>query len=75
MRTPVTSRRLLSRATPLKRFWDPTLVFTGTSTYVFRPSSGKIYRHIDTWDSVSNQEFFSLEAFMDFFKQLLVFYR
>lgn len=61
-------------ALPTARFWKPTIVFTGTSTYVFNPASGKIYKHIDTWDSIKNQEFFSIEAFIDFFKQLLSFY-
>ncbi|PNW83042.1 hypothetical protein CHLRE_06g304400v5 [Chlamydomonas reinhardtii] len=59
---------------PTKKYWNPTITFTGTSTYVFNPNSGKIFRHIDTWDSISNQEFFSVEGFVDFFKQLLSFY-
>ncbi len=59
----------------LSKWWDPCLIFTGTSTYGFNQGSGKINRHIDTWDSVDNQEFFSVEAFADFWKQLLQFYR
>ncbi|EFJ51522.1 hypothetical protein VOLCADRAFT_57138 [Volvox carteri f. nagariensis] len=59
---------------PTRTYWNPTITFTGTSTYVFNPLSGKIFRHIDTWDSISNQEFFSVEGFIDFFKQLLSFY-
>jgi uncharacterized membrane protein len=39
--------------------------------YGFNPANGRINRHIDTWDSVSNQQFFSWEAFGDFWKQLL----
>ncbi|KAG2497077.1 hypothetical protein HYH03_005072 [Edaphochlamys debaryana] len=61
-------------ALPTRKYWDPVITFTGTSTYVFNPDSGKIYRHIDMWDSIRNQEFFSVEGFVDFFKQLLSFY-
>jgi hypothetical protein len=42
----------------------------GTSAYGFNPANGRINRHIDTWDSVANQKFFSLEAFGDFLRQL-----
>eukprot|EP00798_Chlamydomonas_sp_ICE-L_P004952 gene4952-34731_t len=55
----------------IAKYVDPKLIFTGTSEYVYNPESGKINQHIDTWDSVSNQEYFSFEAFGDFFKQLL----
>lgn len=47
---------------------------TGTSMYGFNPANGKINRHIDTWDSIQNQQFFSFEAFGDFWKQLLQTY-
>jgi hypothetical protein len=50
------------------KYWDPVVEFSGTSAYGFR--EGKIVRHVDTWDSVSNQTFFSFEAFSDFLKQL-----
>jgi hypothetical protein len=39
--------------------------------YGFNPANGRINRHIDTWDSITNQKFFSWEAFGDFWKQLL----
>lgn len=55
---------------PLAKVWSPSIIFTGTSTYVFNPKNGKICKHIDTWDSISNQKFFSLEGFIDFLKQL-----
>jgi uncharacterized membrane protein len=47
------------------------LLLAGTSMYGFNPANGRINRHIDTWDSVSNQQFFSWEAFGDFWKQML----
>lgn len=58
----------------LGKVFRPTIIFTGTSTYVFNPDSGRICVHIDEWDSIENQEFFSLEGFADFFKQLLAPY-
>ena len=30
----------------------------GTSVYGFNPQTGRICRHIDTWDSIDNQQFF-----------------
>lgn len=47
------------------------LLAAGTSTYGFNPKNGRINKHIDTWDSIQNQKYFSFEAFGDFFKQLL----
>lgn len=41
---------------------------------MFNPASGKICRHLDTWDSIRNQKFPSPEALADFFGQLLQFY-
>ena len=48
--------------------------YAGTSTYGFNPANGRINCHIDTWDSIQNQQYFSFEAFGDFFKQLLQTY-
>lgn len=64
-----------AKALGLSRFWDPVITFTGTSTYGFNPSNGRINRHIDTWDSIQNQQYFSFEAFGDFFRQLLQPYK
>ncbi|KAF5840983.1 regulatory factor, effector binding domain-containing protein [Dunaliella salina] len=50
--------------------FKPTLQFTGTSTYGFNPENGRINKHIDTWDSINNQKFFSPEAAADVFRQL-----
>ncbi|KAL6753919.1 SOUL heme-binding protein-domain-containing protein [Haematococcus lacustris] len=61
---------LPARLLPTERWWAPQLIFTGTSTYHFNPRNAKIDKHIDTWDSINNQEFFSLEAFLDFLRGL-----
>jgi len=50
--------------------WKPRLMFSGTSTYCFNPANGRINKHIDTWDSINNQEFFSVEAFADVLRQM-----
>ena len=56
---------------PFLRQVKPQIVFTGLSTYVFNPTTGRIAMHIDVWDSISNNEYFSVEGFFDFLKQLL----
>lgn len=60
----------VTRGTPLRQWWDPKLVFTGVSIYGLNPDNGKINRHIDLWDSVDQQQFFSLEAFIHVMRQV-----
>ncbi|CAM8931288.1 unnamed protein product [Rhodiola kirilowii] len=50
--------------------WKPELVFTGTSVMENNPKSGKFCSHFDYWDSIENNEYFSVEGLMDVFKQL-----
>ena len=38
---------------------------------MFNPSTGRICEHIDTWDSISNQKFFSLEVGVTALKGIL----
>ena len=49
--------------------WQPDLIFTGTSQYEFDLESKKVIRHSDTWDSIQNQEYFSVEGLRDLVKQ------
>jgi hypothetical protein len=42
----------------------------GTTVYGIEPETGLINLHLDTWDAVSNQEYFSGEAFMDVLAQI-----
>ena len=59
----VTTRWTMTMELTVTKPWlCPVITFTGTSTYVFNPESGKICRHIDTWDSIDDQEFFSFEV-------------
>lgn len=50
--------------------WKPELVFTGTSVMGINPSTGKFCSHVDYWDSIENNDYFSLEGLMEVIKQL-----
>lgn len=58
------------RLPALQNFWNPVLTFTGTSKMGVNPATGKFNSHSDTWDAVSNQEFFSIEAFIHMLGQV-----
>jgi hypothetical protein len=47
----------------------------GTTTYVIDPETGLIVRHLDTWDSIDNQKYFSVEGFADVLSQIFNFER
>ncbi|XP_022144957.1 uncharacterized protein LOC111014503 isoform X2 [Momordica charantia] len=49
--------------------WKPELVLTGTSIMDIDPETGKFCNHVDLWDSVQNNNYFSLEGLWDIFKQ------
>ncbi|KAJ0442591.1 putative SOUL heme-binding protein [Helianthus annuus] len=51
----------------------PVLVFTGTSVMGVNPENGKFCSHVDYWDSIKNNEYFSTEALMDLLKQLRIY--
>ncbi|KDP32346.1 hypothetical protein JCGZ_13271 [Jatropha curcas] len=53
--------------------WKPELVFTGTSVMGINPENGKFCSHLDFWDSIKNNEYFSLEGLWDVFKQLKIY--
>jgi hypothetical protein len=50
--------------------FQPLVIFTGTSTYTWSPEDGRIVSHIDRWDSISRQEYFSPEGLRDLLAQL-----
>ncbi|QDZ18762.1 SOUL heme-binding protein [Chloropicon primus] len=70
---PVGDRTLETRWTMKMCFrilpWQPDLTFTGTSRYEFDLETEKVVRHSDTWDSIENQEYFSVEGLKDLAKQ------
>ncbi|BDA48214.1 probable heme-binding-like protein At3g10130, chloroplastic at C-terminar half [Coccomyxa sp. Obi] len=69
-RWTMTMQFTLTRGTPISRFWDPKLVFTGTSVMGINPSNGKFNRHLDYWDAIENQQYFSWEAFGHVLQQM-----
>ncbi|CAH9068506.1 unnamed protein product [Cuscuta europaea] len=50
--------------------WQPELIFTGTSVMTVNPETKKFISHVDYWDSIVNNDFFSIEGLMDVVKQL-----
>ncbi|VAI77865.1 unnamed protein product [Triticum turgidum subsp. durum] len=50
--------------------WKPELVFTGLSIMGVNPQNLKFCSHVDIWDSIQNNEYFSLEGLVEVFKQL-----
>lgn len=50
--------------------WRPELIFTGISIMRINPTTGKFISHVDYWDSIRNNEYFSLEGLIDLLKQL-----
>ncbi|GAB2210524.1 hypothetical protein Droror1_Dr00015791 [Drosera rotundifolia] len=53
--------------------WNPELIFTGTSVMGINPETGKFCSHVDYWDSIKNNDYFSVEGLLDVFKQLRIY--
>ncbi|KAK9822836.1 hypothetical protein WJX81_000491 [Elliptochloris bilobata] len=68
--TMVMDFTLLPQGSALRKFWSPKLTFTGVSIMGVNPENGKFNRHIDYWDAIANQEYFSLEALQHVLAQL-----
>ncbi|KAL6974315.1 hypothetical protein U1Q18_028496 [Sarracenia purpurea var. burkii] len=50
--------------------WKPELVLTGTSIMGINPETGKFCSHVDHWDSIKNNNYFSFEGLSDVINQL-----
>jgi hypothetical protein len=50
--------------------WQPKLIFTGVSIMRINPETGKFRAHIDRWDSIKDNEYFSFEGAMDIIRQV-----
>uniref|UniRef100_A0A803NDF8 Uncharacterized protein n=1 Tax=Chenopodium quinoa TaxID=63459 RepID=A0A803NDF8_CHEQI len=50
--------------------WKPELVFTGTSVMGINPETGKFCSHVDYWDSIKANDYFSTEGLWDVFRQM-----
>ncbi|GAA0156278.1 hypothetical protein LIER_13807 [Lithospermum erythrorhizon] len=53
--------------------WKPELIFTGTSEMGVNPETNKFCSHVDYWDSIKNNDYFSVEGLLDVFKQLRIY--
>eukprot|EP00892_Ulva_mutabilis_P009912 jgi/Ulvmu1/7293/UM035_0081.1 len=60
---------------PMGKYWQPRMEFTGTTIYGIDPETGLVNRHYDTWDSISQQKYFSVEGFGDVLSQIFNFQR
>ncbi|GKV06464.1 hypothetical protein SLEP1_g18362 [Rubroshorea leprosula] len=52
--------------------WKPELVLTGTSVMGVNPKNGKFCSHVDYWDSIEKNDYFSLEGLVNVIKQLRI---
>ncbi|OIV97197.1 hypothetical protein TanjilG_28948 [Lupinus angustifolius] len=50
--------------------WKPALVFTGISVMGVNPENGKFCSHVDFWDSIQKNDYFSLEGLLEVIKQV-----
>ena len=57
-------------ARAIQPLWNPVLKFTGTSRMGINPATGKFNSHVDTWDAISQQDYFSFEAFAHMLTQI-----
>ncbi|GMH04487.1 hypothetical protein Nepgr_006326 [Nepenthes gracilis] len=68
---------ITTRWTMVMRFvllpWKPELIFTGISEMGINPVTGKFCSHVDYWDSIKNNDYFSLEGLWDVLKQLQIY--
>ncbi|KAJ8637671.1 hypothetical protein MRB53_011938 [Persea americana] len=53
--------------------WKPELVFTGTSIMGINPQTQKFCSHVDLWDSIEDNDYFSLEGLRDVIRQLRIY--
>uniref|UniRef100_A0A7C9DBW1 SOUL heme-binding protein n=1 Tax=Opuntia streptacantha TaxID=393608 RepID=A0A7C9DBW1_OPUST len=74
---PTGPYEITTRWTMVMRFmllpWKPELVFTGTSVMGVNPQTGKFCSHVDYWDSIQNNNYFSLEGLWDVIRQLRIY--
>lgn len=65
---------ITTRWTMLMKFvllpWKPELAFTGVSIMGVNPLTQKFCSHVDQWDSIENNEYFSFEGLLDVARQL-----
>ncbi|KAK9804334.1 hypothetical protein WJX72_007791 [[Myrmecia] bisecta] len=60
----------LASKLPFTGWWNPSLVFTGVSVMGVNPETGLFNKHLDLWDALEKQSYFSLEAFAHVLSQM-----
>ncbi|KAJ1435134.1 SOUL heme-binding protein [Sesbania bispinosa] len=74
---PTGTNEITTRWTMVMKFallpWKPELVFTGTSVMGINPENGKFCSHVDFWDSIEKNDYFSFEGLLDVIKQLRIY--
>eukprot|EP00249_Psilotum_nudum_P001516 c14009_g1_i2 orf=610-1887(-) len=53
--------------------WRPQMIFTGRTLMGVNPKTGKFRSHVDYWDSLKNNDYFSFEGLMDLLKQFMYY--
>ncbi|XP_020518588.1 heme-binding-like protein At3g10130, chloroplastic isoform X3 [Amborella trichopoda] len=53
--------------------WKPELIFTGTSVMGINPKTQKFCSHMDFWDSIRQNDYFSFEGLLAVVKQLRIY--
>ncbi|KOM40158.1 hypothetical protein LR48_Vigan04g035600 [Vigna angularis] len=71
---PVGPYEITTRWTMVMKFallpWKPELIFTGTSVMGINPENGKFCSHLDFWDSIQKNDYFSFEGLLDVIRQV-----
>nr|KYP71917.1 hypothetical protein KK1_011197 [Cajanus cajan] len=53
--------------------WNPHVILSGTSVMGINPENGKFCSHVDFWDSIEKNDYFSFEGLWDVIKQLWIY--
>ncbi|KAK9101881.1 hypothetical protein Sjap_019135 [Stephania japonica] len=53
--------------------WKPELVFTGISIMGVNPETKKFCSHLDLWDSIKKNDYFSVEGLWEVIRQLRIY--
>lgn len=57
------------------QLWRPEIAFTGVSIMQVNPETGKFCKHVDRWDSIADNSYFSTEGLQDLLRQVTQIYQ
>lgn len=55
--------------------WRPEMAWTGVSIMEVNPETGKFCKHVDKWDSIADNSYFSTEGLQDLLRQITQVYQ